>query len=124
MSLTLEDYYLIQGDSWIRVGSRLARLLCISKAIILKHLFQWNIIEHAGCKLCVQTFPSCTVYSADLAWQRSKGWPSIANKTLCLHKFRTTDLLSETESRKNSWLEIASHFGECGLPLPSPVGPV
>lgn len=38
--------------------------------------------------------------------------------------FRKTDTLSETESRKKSWLEIANHFGECGPPLLSPVGPI
>lgn len=71
----------------------------------------------------MQGFPSKSfmLHGIWLSMAASKGWPQIANKTLCLHKFRTTDLLSETESRK---LEIASHFGECGRPLPSPVGPV
>lgn len=63
-------------------------------------------------------------YTVWLCVKAGKGWPSTANKTQCLHKVRASDLLSETESRENSWPEIASHFGEGGLPLPTPVGPV
>lgn len=65
---------------------------------------------------------ACTAWPRMAAEQRLALDGKTANKTPCLHKSRATDLLSETESRENSWLERACRFGGRGLPLPSPVG--
>lgn len=43
----------------------------VSKAVILKHLLQWNIAERA-----------LAWYTAALARQQREGWPSTANKTV------------------------------------------
>lgn len=107
--LTLQDYYLIQGDSWIRAAWMLALLLSVSKAIILRHLRNIRMLKRSNISIPAQ-------YTVWLCMKGSEGWSLTANKTLCLPRVWTRDLLSETQSSENSWLGVRSHFGEGGLP--------
>ena len=117
----------ILGSEWARF---LARVFCVFQSSNPKAFFFFLSVEYHRA-LWMQAFSLKRFHLACAAWPRMTARQRLAldgktaNKTQCLHKSGATDLLSETESRENSWLERARRFRWTRpFPLPSPVGPV